>query len=171
MDLHQSLTVPLPTSTAVLNLPRITTTLRQTTTPLRLATITLLLSTITPRPDSLNLNIIKVEDIISKTRLTVTLEGLLLKTNSVVLLPSNNMAEGEDTLDNLITEEEEEEVTQVNSSNIIRIKEVSNNLELTRIKADFNKVEEEGDTEEGHLTTERTRDGVVGDEKSEFEFS
>lgn len=169
MDLHQSLTVPLPTSTAVLNLPRITTTLRQTTTPLRLATITLLLSTITPRPDSLNLNIIKVEDIISKTRLTVTLEGLLPKTNSVDLLPSNNMAEGEDTQDNLIMEEEEE-VTQANS-NIIRIKEVSNNLELTRIKADFNKVEEEGDTEEGHLTTERTRDGVVGDEKSEFEFS
>lgn len=169
MDLHQSLTVPLPTSTAVLNLPRITTTLRQTTTPLRLATITLLLSTITPRPDSLNLNIIKVEDIISKTRLTVTLEGLLPKTNSVDLLPSNNMAEGEDTQDNLIMEEEEE-VTQANS-NIIRIKEVSNNLELTRIKADFNKVEEEGGTEEGHLTTERTRDGVVGDEKSEFEFS
>ena len=169
MDLHQSLTVPLPTSTAVLNLPRITTTLRQTTTPLRLATITLLLNTITLLPVSLNLNIIKVEDIISKTRLTVTLEGLLLKTNSVVLLPSNNMAEGEDTLDNLIMEEEEE-VTQANS-NIIRIKEVSNNLELTRIKADFNKVEEEGDTEEGHLTTERTRDGVVGDEKSEFEFS
>jgi len=169
VDLHQSLTVPLPTSTAVLNLPRITTTLRQTTTPLRLATITLLLSTITPRPDSLNLNIIKVEDIISKTRLTVTLEGLLPKTNSVDLLPSNNMAEGEDTQDNLIMEEEEE-VTQANS-NIIRIKEVSNNLELTRIKADFNKVEEEGDTEEGHLTTERTRDGVVGDEKSEFEFS
>lgn len=156
MDLLPSLTVPLPISTAVPNLRQITTTLPTTT--LRLATTTLLLSTITLRPGSLNLNIIKEEDTINrstlKIRLTVTLEGSLLKTNSVDLLPSNT------------TEEEEEEDTLVNSSNIIRIKEVSNNnKETTKIKVDIrtkavtNKVEEEGDTEEeDHLTIEQSRE-------------